>query len=200
MQALLMKVQYQWHGIGTVQALSYTCGYCGHLVAPNQGLAGKNRSTGHIEAQISVCHHCSGPTMLEPDSKGQVPSPRRGVGVTGIDDPQVSDLYDEARATLSASCPTATVLCCRKLLMHIAVSKGADSGLKFIQYVDHLIAKNFVPPDAKEWIDHIRKAGNEANHEIEIATMSGAEEVLSFCQMLLTMIFEFPAKIRSKKG
>jgi len=63
---------------------------------------------------------------------------------------------------------TATVLCCRKLLMHIGVEKGAEKGKNFIEYVEFLSSKNYIPPDGKEWVDHIRKKGNEANHEIVI--------------------------------
>jgi hypothetical protein len=82
--------------------------------------------------------------------------------------------------------------------MHIAVSKGAAPGDTFINYVQFLADKNFIPPDAKEWVDHIRKKGNEANHEIAIMTQEDAEELLSFCEMLLKVIFEFPAAVKRK--
>jgi hypothetical protein len=46
--------------------------------------------------------------------------------------------------------------------MHIAVSKGAKPGGQFIKYVEYLAAQNYVLPDAKPWVDHIRQKGNEA--------------------------------------
>ncbi len=91
-------------------------------------------------------------------------------------------------------------MCCRKLLMHIAVAKGAESGKPFEHYVDYLATCNYIPPDARPWVDHIRKKANEANHEINIMTPSDAAELLSFIQMLLTMIYEFPATVRRKYG
>ncbi len=93
---------------------------------------------------------------------------------------------------------TAAVLCCRKLLMHIAVANGAEDSLTFAQYVAHLSAKGFVPPGAKEWVDHIRDKGNEANHEIVIMTKEEAERLISFCEMLLKIIYEFPARTPKK--
>ena len=38
--------------------------------------------------------------------------------------------------------------------------------------------------------------GNEANHEIVIMTKPEAEETISFCEMLLKILYEFPAKIK----
>jgi hypothetical protein len=47
----------------------------------------------------------------------------------------------------------------------LGVAEGAKEGLSFQAYVDHLSAKGYVPPNGKGWVDHIRKKGNEANHE-----------------------------------
>jgi len=89
-------------------------------------------------------------------------------------------------------------MCCRKLLMHIAVAKGGEAGKTFAHYVDFLAQKNFVPPDARAWVDHIREKGNEANHEINIMKPEDAQELLSFLAMLLKIIYEFPATVRKK--
>jgi hypothetical protein len=93
---------------------------------------------------------------------------------------------------------TASILCSRKLLMNIAVSKGAAEGLKFIQYVDYLADNGYLPPDGKQWVDEIRKIGNVATHEINIMNRADAEELLIFLGMLLKFIYEFPAMIRNK--
>ena len=85
--------------------------------------------------------------------------------------------------------------------MNIAVSKGAKEGLKFIEYVEHLSDVGYVPPDGKDWVDHIRKKGNEATHEISIMDKEGAEELITFIEMLLKFIYEFPQimKIKTSK-
>jgi murein tripeptide amidase MpaA len=82
--------------------------------------------------------------------------------------------------------------------MHIAVSKGATPGESFVSYVEFLSSKNYIPPDAKQWVDHIRQKGNEANHEIVVMSRADADDLLSFSEMLLKLVYEFPAAIKRK--
>ena len=90
---------------------------------------------------------------------------------------------------------TAAVLCCRKLLMHIAVAQNADVGKSFIEYVEYLADSGYVPPNGRSWVDHIRKKGNEANHEIRLMQVGDAQELISFSEMLLKFIYEFPQRV-----
>jgi hypothetical protein len=50
-----------------------------------------------------------------------------------------------------------------------------------------------VPTNAKVWIQKIKDLGNEANHEIAIRTHDEAERMLKFSEMLLRLVYEFPA-------
>lgn len=79
--------------------------------------------------------------------------------------------------------------------MNIAVVQGAKEGLKFIEYVNYLSNNGYTPPNGKHWVDHIRKKGNEANHEISLMNENDAKELLVFTEMLLKFIYEFPAII-----
>lgn len=76
--------------------------------------------------------------------------------------------------------------------MHIAVAEGAEEGLSFVRYVEYLADKGYVPPHGIVWVDYIRKRGNEANHEITIMTYEDAKALVSFVEMLLRFIYEFP--------
>jgi hypothetical protein len=82
--------------------------------------------------------------------------------------------------------------------MHSAVSKGAAEGQSFLQYVEFLSQKGYVPPDGKGWVDHIRERGNEANHEIKIMSVDDAQSLIQFTEMLLKLVFEFPKKVPPK--
>jgi len=104
-------------------------------------------------------------------------------------------LYEEARRCTGQNCFTGAVLLCRKMLMNIAVQQGAAEGLKFIEYVNHLAQAGFVPPNGKHWVDHIRKKGNEATHEIAVMSEQDARDLLSFIEMLLRFIYEFPSMV-----
>ncbi len=79
--------------------------------------------------------------------------------------------------------------------MHVAVSKGAKKNQGFAYYAQYLADNHYVPPDAKGWVAHIKDKGNEANHEIKVMSSDDAEELLSFSEMLLKQIFEFPARV-----
>jgi hypothetical protein len=83
------------------------------------------------------------------------------------------------------------------MLMNIAVQQGAQEGLKFIEYVEFLALNGFIPPNGRGWVDHIRKKGNEATHEIALMTQSEAEELVTFSEMLLKFIYEFPSRVPS---
>ncbi len=81
--------------------------------------------------------------------------------------------------------------------MNIAVSQGANGELKFVEYVNFLSEKGYIPPNGKQWVDHIRKKGNEATHEILLMKPDDAREILMFTEMLLKFIYEFPAMVDS---
>ena len=111
----------------------------------------------------------------------------------------VNALYGEARDCMTVSAHTSAVLTSRKLLMHIAVEKGASAGRSFIDYVQYLADGGYVPPDGTGWVDHIRKQGNEANHEIKRMSRGEAEELISFLEMLLKFVYEFPGRMKQNQ-
>lgn len=168
---------------------SYGCGHCGSHIASQRGYSGHDE-LGRWE-YIYICHRCGRPTYFD-IAKRATPGALFGESIGDVEK-TVDDLYEEARRSYAASSFTATVLCCRKLLMHIAVSQGSEAGGSFVSYVEFLAAKGYVPPGAKPWVDHIRQKGNEANHDIVIMSRADAEDLLSFSGMLLKLVFEFPA-------
>jgi len=95
---------------------------------------------------------------------------------------------------MSVSAYNATVMACRKILMHIAADQGAGDDKSFKQYVDWLVANHYVPPGGAGWADQIRDRGNDANHEIELLDQHSAEQVLSFTEFLLKFVYELPAR------
>lgn len=188
-----------WPNLANIPSQSYTCGHCGKPIASDKGWHASFQGQPHPVAFICLCHFCTLPTFIDVN-KSQHPGVMFGNPVQDVQDLSVSKLYDEARKCMGAGAYTAAILCSRKLLMHIAVSKGATAGETFLSYVEYLANNHYVPPDAKEWVDHIRTKSNEANHEIAIMGKEDAEELISFIEMLMKVIFEFPAAIKKKKG
>ncbi len=187
-------MKLNWHE-GLIESRDFICGHCGSPLASERGWYAYDwQST--IVAYIYICHKCAQPTYFGPGGK-QIPGVVYGNPVHDVPD-HVEYLYEEARNCTASNASTAAVLCCRKLLMNIAVSKGASKGQKFIEYVEYLSDNGFIPPDGTDWVDHIRKKGDEATHEIAIMEREDAEELLSFVEMLLKFIYEFPAKMKRK--
>ncbi len=193
--------QITWQGVTDVNPTSFKCAYCGKDVSSHKGWHANAPPRGHgsasQDAAIFLCHRCLRPTFIDTDGS-QTPGAPAGEDVQGISDESVKLLYKEARAAVGASAPTAGVLACRKLLMHVAVAKGAEAGKNFVAYVEFFAAHNYIPPDAREWVDHIRTKANEANHEILIMSKEDAIDLLSFSEMLLKLVYEFPSKIKLK--
>lgn len=101
-------------------------------------------------------------------------------------------LFNEARVATASGAYTAAVLVSRKMLMNVAVEEGDKPGKNFIEYVEYLDAKGFIPPHGKSWVDYIRQRGNEANHEIRLMSADDAHALLRFIEKLLEDNYEFP--------
>lgn len=142
--------------------------------------------------QIVICPGCEKPTFFEGDK--QMPGVAFGAAVNHLPS-DVAGLYTEARNCMSVSAFTASVLATRKLLMNVAVAQGAAENGSFQSYVNYLAANGYVPPNATGWIDHIRSKGNEATHEIPPISEVDAKDLLTFMEMILKLVFEFPNRI-----
>lgn len=179
----------------TITNKNFRCGYCGENVASDRGYKIGQHGDGS-GAQLGgsyICPNCKGLNFISPQGEwfpGQV----FGRGVKNVPD-ELDKLYEEARKCVKEKCYTGSVLLCRKMLMNIAVAQGAKEGLRFIEYVNYLAENGFVPPNGKKWVDHIRKKGNEATHEIALMEENDAKDLIVFTEMLLMFIYEFPAMV-----
>ena len=111
----------------------------------------------------------------------------------------VAGIYEEARVSITVEAHTGVVMLCRKILMNVAVSKGAPENLPFVEYVEWLLCQRYVPRGSEGWVDYIRSRGNEANHEISQMGESDAAAVLTFTEQLLRNVFELPSWVPKKK-
>jgi hypothetical protein len=185
----MKRLPGEWDGTRDLGHHTYICGFCGVKTGIRVGYR-----TGASEAKIFICGGCNRPTFFEDNMDKQNPSPILGKEVEHLPD-VINTLYLEARKCTQIEAYTACILTCRKLLMHVAVEKEAPENISFLQYVEYLSKKHYIPPNGKDWVDHIRTRGNEANHEIVIMSKEDAFELLSFIEMLLKFIYEFPTRI-----
>ncbi len=151
----------------------------------SKGGHGVASAKGYIDQRSRICPHCEKPTFF--GIGFQVPEVAPGNEISYLPE-SVDQLYKEARNCVSVQAYTSSVLSCRKLLMNVAVSQGADAGKSFFHYVEYLAENGFVPPNGRGWIDHIQKRGNETTHEIIVMSKENAEELISFVEMLLKFL------------
>lgn len=191
-----------WRSVTSNEPIDWVCGYCGNIVGGTSGYKRELRadSSEFDHSKIYICPRCERPTAFICSGGGrvdQVPGPMEGSSVQGLPE-TVSALYDEIRKCIQAGANTSAVLSSRKMLMHIAVDRGAAEGMTFNEYIGYLDQAHYIPPDGRAWVDEVRKRSNEQNHEIAIATREDAVQLLDFIEMLLRFIYEFPARIRRK--
>lgn len=189
-----------WNNIQNLASKSYKCGYCGNPLASEKGyLNTELRSGGYSQnvGSIYICHKCNKPTYF--DNNNQTPGVLAGNPVKYIPDQDIEKLYEEARICYSVGAFTSSVMCCRKLLMNISVSEGAKEGKNFVEYVNYLNDNNYIPPNGKEWIESIRKLGNEANHKIDFKSKEDAARIINFTEMLLRFIYELPGIMKDSE-
>jgi hypothetical protein len=79
---------------------------------------------------------------------------------------------------------------CRKMLMNVAVDKGAKEGKSFWEYIKYLQENHCTPPNSDDWIKHIKDKGNELNHQIAFASEDDAQNLIRFCWSLLYFLYE----------
>ncbi len=183
-----------WAGISKVSGIRFRCGYCGTDTAPPEGWVASGQ--GGKRGFVLACTACNHPTFIDIEGviQNTTPAVKMGADVSGLPD-DVAGLYDEARKCTAASSYTSAVLTCRKVLMHIAVEKGAPAGKSFVEYVDYLATNNYIPPDGKDWVDYIRTKSNEANHEITLMDSKDADDLITFTEMLLRLVYEFKQRL-----
>ncbi len=183
-----------WQNLESVSAERYTCGHCGAEVGPDKAYL-KPATAGGPSANIFICPSCRRPTFIYESEDVQVPGPLVGRTISGITEPDVAALYSEARRCLASGAPSATVLVCRKLLMHLAVREGADQNKSFKHYAEYLAENSIVTKAMVGMVDHIKDQGNAENHELEVRSPEDAKTILKLVEFLLASIYELPGMV-----
>jgi len=194
---MLQLEKFQWRNTTkVVPAIQYFCGYCGHQVGSEQCFfAGQDTYNGDepgTEPLIHavICPVCKGLTIMTGAGE-QFPRNAPGNPIKHLPD-DLAKLYEEARLCAGAGAYTGSVMICRKILMNLAIEEGAREDLSFVDYVDYLTKKVIIPQRARGWIDHIRRCGNEATHELAAMSADDATRLLSFVELLLKALHEYP--------
>ena len=172
--------------------INYNCGYCGVVVAGIVVTKYKDKSVHWL-----ACPNCKRGSV----SNGRIinPSPLRGEDIRGLPE-TIKSVYMEARKSFSSDCHTACELLCRKILMNVAVERGAPEGKGFAQYIDYMSEEGHVTNAMKPWIKKIKDNGNEATHKINPPDFERANTTLEFTILLLKNVYETAYRMKSDSG
>lgn len=174
---------------------SYTCAHC-HTDVSGAVVAHSNIDEESASIRWLWCPAC-GDASVRTVSGHVYPAAPFGPSLEGLP-PDVASAYNEARACLSANAFTGTELICRKILIHVAVDRGAkpksDAGRSpsFAACLDYLKTTGFVTPTMETWVTLIKDHGNEAAHELTIPTVERAKSTLLCTAELLRVVYEMP--------
>ncbi len=172
--------------------LQYKCGHCGTSVSGaviaywQGGVTYQGRSTNR-EVRWLLCPECVQGSVW--NDGNVVPGAAFGPSIQGLPS-DVDSAYKEAQSCMRANAFVAAELLCRKILMHVAVDKGAKEGDSFAAYLSHLESKGFITPPMKGWVELIRKHGNDSTHKLAPPVQTRAESTVMFTAELLRLVYE----------
>ncbi|WP_281486565.1 hypothetical protein [Lysinibacillus sphaericus] len=116
--------------------ITYTCGFCNNSVCPpRKYVCLDNEYPRNATAFVFVCTSCNRPSFISINTIEQVPGKQYGSEIQFLPD-DIAGIYKEAKDSHSVRAYTASSLLCRKILMNVSVSKGAEEGETFQFYVD----------------------------------------------------------------
>ncbi len=77
-----------------------------------------------------------------------------------------------------------------KILIHIAVDKGAKEGENFTAYLSFIESQGYITTPMKGWVGLIRQHGNDATHRLANPDKARAESTVMFTAELLRLVYE----------
>ncbi len=164
---------------------NYTCGHCGNKVT---GFKVAIYHYGYDHVEWLICPSC-GDGSVYSSRHVVLPGISYGPSIEGLPT-LINEAYQEARDCMMVNAFTSCELICRKILMNIAVEKGAKEKESFSTYLTFLGEKGYITPPMIEWVDLIRQHGGKATHLIEKPERIRAESTLMFTAELLRLIYE----------
>lgn len=175
---------------------AYTCATCGRDVS---GAVVAKTMSGGRPVRWMQCPNCGDGAVQRMDGNVH-PGVAFGVKLEGLP-AEVDVAYTEARNCMVVDAYGACELLCRKILMCVAVEKGAEEGDSFSSYLTYLGKKGFITDAMMGWVEIIKEHGNKATHTIEKVDKGRAESTIMFTAELLRIVYEmeFMAKRYGKK-
>ena len=194
-------IRGNWSGQEDIGTIAFTCGYCGRLCAASQGYVARSGGPRGVEpyhAFIVTCAGCNAPTLIDVEGKHFPPRPA-GRAITGLPE-AIGNLYDEARACITANAHTGCTMICRVILMHVAADQTGTKPQSYQKAVTALHDNGVIASKMVDWVSHVKDVGNDANHDLDPVSEEEAMRVLLLVETLLSVVYEAPKRIADAKA
>ena len=170
------------------EAAAWSTFQCGHCNVATTGYTVAQYPTKQGTIKWLLCTNCGNGSVQNNDAS-ILPGAMYGPNLQGIP-PDAVSAYTESRKCLSVGAYTACELICRKILMHIAVDKGAPEGDTFKNYLTFLETQGYITKPMKAWVELIKEHGNSSTHKLPSPDKPRAENTLMFTAELLRLVYE----------
>ncbi len=172
--------------------VSAACGHCGNKAVLAILTSTSPIMDGSPRWSWMRCPTCLAGSVMSPDTGAVWPAASLVPRVEGLP-ADVERAFAEASDCFAVGAHVACELVCRKILMHVAVEKGAKEGETFAAYITHLEKAGYVTPPMTPWVELIRSHGNAATHELRPVDKQRAEGTVMFTAELLRLVYEMAA-------
>ncbi len=161
------------------------CGHCG--IRTTAAVLARDR--GSPPTEWVRCIRCGRGAVIDGPTGAQSPAPLPGEGVQGLP-AEVEAAYAEARRCLGAGAHNAAEMMSRRILIHVAMDKGAEGVEGFDAYVDYLEDAGYVTTTMRHWVDRIRQHANAASQALPEQSPARAADTVAFTTQLLRLVYE----------
>lgn len=171
---------------------TFCCPYCNVKVRATSDTRIFDADTGAIKYQIFKCPECYMPVTIGMD--GEIIPPSQFLPFDDIQflPTKIEKMYCECRKSFLNDCFYSVIMVARTMIMYIAADLGAETNLRFIEYIDYLEKEGYISRHNRTWVDKIRKLGNQYIHQLDEATKEEAELAIVFIMHLLINVYELP--------
>ena len=180
--------------------LPYDCGHCGMSVG--------GRVVCYQVFPLVIWLRCPNPDCSNGsvwNDEGLYPPPLSSsrtytANVDGLPD-NIAQVYHEARKAISVQMYTSCEVLCRKILVIVAVDKGAKkkdtwNHKKCIRY---LVKKGYIDGMLTRMASYVRLTGDQSTHEMWSPSLERAEQTLKFTAMVLSDVYDAEREIVEPK-
>lgn len=186
-------IKTYWPNSEDIDAKEFICPYCNEKVTSSKGFIQNidHCIFGTDIRSTYICPECKRPVYFEKNAYNQEQQYPRTLYGENIDNlpKNLNDIYIEARKCFTNELYTATMMCCRKIILVVAetVKKDGDHTENFKSCVE-VIKREYLGEQMEKLVSRVVKIANIGTHEVESISENDALASMKVIEILLIQI------------